>query len=199
MVNTAMKKESRRYWPDNTTYFLTGSTFLHFPYFNNTAKKQILLNQIIKVKERINISDLIFSIAINHYHLKFHLCHGLDLAGVKQLVHGGTSYEYKRGFGMKYKEMWQSSKVLQVQSEEMDWKITGYIIGNLLKHKEESTFQELKGNPFSSYMEIVSMFGERFARGLVYDVININESSQGVVDFQELSGLKSIIPSAKAG
>lgn len=199
MVNTTTKKESRRYWPDNTIYFLTGSTFLHFPYFSNTAKKRILLNQIIKVKERINVSDLVFSIAINHYHLKFHLHHGLDLAGVKQLVHGGASYEYKRRFGMKYKEMWQNSKVLQAQSEEMDWKVTGYIIGNLFKHKEVSAFGELKENSFSSYGEIVIKYGEGFARGLVCDVIDIDESAGGVVDIQQLKKLKFMQPSAKVG
>jgi len=33
----------------------------------------------------------------------------------------------------------------------MDWKVTGYIIGNLLKHKEVGTFNELKQNKFSSF------------------------------------------------
>jgi len=81
----------------------------------------------------------------------------------------------------------------------MDWKVIGYIIGNLLKHKEVSTFQELKENPFTSYHEIVKRYGEKFTKELIYNVIDVNENAQGVVNVQGLQRLKSIQPSAKAG
>jgi hypothetical protein len=56
---------------------------------------------------------------------------------------------------MKYKEMWQSSRAYIVKSEGADWKITGYIIGNLLKHKEVSKIDELLSNPFCSFNQFV--------------------------------------------
>lgn len=132
------------YWPNNTIYFLTGTTFLHYPYFKTLEQKEILLKQLEKVWVKLKISVPVFSIAINHYHIKFYLKDGLNLPKIKQTIHGGTSYEYQKRFKMKYKEMWQSSRVYQVVNEEADWKITGYIAGNLLKHKEVSTFEELK-------------------------------------------------------
>jgi len=192
---------TRPYWPDDTTYFLTGSTFLHYPYFREYEQKQILLNQIKKVKKKLGVDVSAYSIAINHYHLKFFLESGLLLSKIKQILHGGTASEYKKKCKMKYKEMWQSSKALRVTSEEMDWKVTGYIIGNLLKHKEVNTFQELKNDPFSSYSHTAEKHGEEFARELVYSVIDASEDGDGIVDMGELKGkrIRVVKPSAKAG
>jgi len=196
-----MPNRENPYWPNNTTYFLTGSTFLHYPYFREDEQKQILLDQIKKVEEKLGISTPIYSIAINHYHLKFYLKNGLDLSKIKQLIHGGTSYEYKKRYKMKHREMWQSSNVLQITSEEMDWKITGYIAGNLLKHKEVSTFEELKNNPFSCYQKLANQYGEKVINDLIYCVINVEENADAEVDIDAIKEAKASIPapSAKAG
>lgn len=178
-----MDKESRRYWPDHTTYFLTGVTTLHFPYFRNYSQKRVLLDQIIKAVKKYSLSDPIYSIAVNHYHLKCYINKGTDLAKLKQMINGGASYVCRKSFYMKYSEMWQCSRSLRVISDEMDWKVTGYIIGNLLKHKEVNTFQELRENPFSSYRQIEDGFGEEYARKLVYSVIDIGEDGEGWIDF----------------
>ena len=69
----------------------------------------------------------------------------------------------------------------------MFWKITGYICGNLLKHKEVSTFSELKESPFSSYRYTVEKFGEEFAQMLVRSVINIDESPEGEINLNDLT------------
>ncbi len=186
----------KTYWPDNTIYFLTGSTFLHFPYFKEDKQKQIILNQIKKIKDKVDINISAFSIAINHYRLLFFLKQGLDLIKVKQFMHGGTAFEYKKIFKMKYSEMWQSSKTLQVCSEDDYWKVMGYIIGNLLKHKEAGTFEELKVNPFSSFSFIFQKYGEEFARELVYNVIDIPEDAEGAIDFSEFKNIPKMRPSA---
>ncbi|MFH0951728.1 MAG: hypothetical protein V1838_00890 [Patescibacteria group bacterium] len=178
------------YWPDNTIYFLTTSTFLHFPYFREYGQKSIVLTQLIKAQKRFNLSSLVYSIAINHYHVKFHLRYGGELAKIKQLINGGISYEYRRRFNSRYSEMWQSSRTIRVISEAMDWKVTGYIIGNLLKHKEVSTFNELKEDPFSSFKEIAEQCGEERARQLVYSVIEANEDSRGSLSIHSLEKLK---------
>ncbi|MFH1367436.1 MAG: hypothetical protein ABIH38_05675 [Patescibacteria group bacterium] len=179
----------KRYWPNNSTYFLTGSTFIHFPYFKTFEQKMLVLNQIIKVKKVFGIPEIIFSIAINHYHLKFYLKNGLDLARIKQMMHGGISYEYHKIYKPKYKEMWQSFRALIVLSEEVDSKVMGYIIGNLLKHKEVTTFLELEKNPFSSYGKIAAKYGEQRARELVYGVIDTTEDAEGKVDIGDLKSL----------
>ena len=186
--------KTKSYWQDNSIYFLTGSTFLHYPYFKTSEQKQIVLEQIKKVKNKLKIPIIAFSIAINHYHLKFYLEKGLDLAKVKQLMHGGTTFEYKKEYKMKHEDMWQSKKTLLVTSDEMDWKTTGYIIGNLLKHKEASTFEELKNNLFSSYKFTVEKYGDECAQELVRKVINIDEDNKAGVNFEGLEKLNIIRP-----
>ena len=184
--------KSKSYWPNNSVYFLTGSTFLHYPYFKTSEQKQIVLEQIKKIKERFKISITAYSIAINHYHLKFYLEKGLDLAKIKQLMHGGITFKYKKEYKMKYDEIWQSSKTLLITSDNMDWKITGYVIGNLLKHKEVGTFDELKNNSFSSYKFVAEKYGDECAQELIRNVININENTEGEIDFKNLGKLNIV-------
>lgn len=179
-------KEKDAFWPDNSIYFLTDSTFLHFPYFRTDEQKQIVLNQIKKINIQLGIPVSDYSIAVNHYHIKFYLVNGLDLRKVKQLLRGGISYEYNKEFKKPYREMWQSRKVFWIKNEKMNWLVTGYIIGNLLKHKEVSTFNELKENKFSSFWYMVSKYGEEEARELVGRVIEVEEDAWGEVDMEKL-------------
>jgi hypothetical protein len=184
------KNMSELIWPDNTTYFLTGSTFLHYPYFNEPNKKVIVLRQINKVKKFFNLQRVIYSIAINHYHLKFYLEKGTNLKLIKKYIHGGTAFEYKKKCALKYTEMWQPPKTLRIISEEMDWKVTGYIIGNLLKHKEISKIEQLEGNIFCSYDDFIKQFDKETARDLIYSVINVSESPDNIANLSEMNNLK---------
>lgn len=175
-------------WQDDAIYFYTLFTFLHFPYFKDEEQKQIVLNQFKKIKEKYNIKINSYSIAINHFHLKFYLKNGSEMKNILQTLRGGTTFEYKKKFSriMKYKEMWQSRKIYIITSEEMDWKVTGYIIGNLLKHKEISTFEELKNNKFSSYWYYAKKYEDKIMQDLVSSVIDVKETSEGDIGLKEL-------------
>ena len=186
--------KTKSHWQDNSIYFLTGSTFLHYPHFKTSEQKEIVLEQIKKIKNKLKIPIIAFSIAINHYHLKFYLEKGLDLAKVKQLMHGGLTFAYRKKYKMKYEDMWQSKKALLITSDEMDWKTTGYIIGNLLKHKEVSTFEELKNNSFSSYRFTAKKYGDESTQELVREVIDVNEDAEGEINFKNLKKLNIIRP-----
>lgn len=177
-------------WPDNTYYFLTTSTFLHYPYFKTAEQKQIILNQIKQVKQSFHIPISAFSIAINHFHLKFYLEKGELMSKIKNMLHGGISREYQKAYDIQGRDLWQSTRTYYIKNEEISWKITGYIIGNLLKHHEVSTFDELKENPFSSYKYMAEKLGEETAQELIRSVININEDAEGVVDIEELNKIK---------
>jgi len=182
-------KTNNPVWPDNSVYFLTDSTFLHFPYFRTDAQKQIVLSQVKKISKKLGVPVSDYSIAINHYHLKFYLKLGSDLAHIKQLMRGGVSYEYRKIYQVPYKEMWQTRKVIRISSERMNWKVSGYIIGNLLKHKEVGTFKELKQDKFSSYWYMAEKYGDNAMRELVYSVIDVDEDVWGVVDKGQLGGI----------
>lgn len=122
--------------------------------------------------------------------MKFYLEKGLNIVKIKQLLRGGISFEYRKNFPTPYKDLWQTRKTLVVQSQEMDCKVTGYIIGNLLKHKEVGTFDELKENEFSSYRYTAKKYGDDYAREMVGSVIDIDEDVWGEVDLKKLSKLK---------
>lgn len=191
-------KQDEPFWPNKSVYFLTDSTFLHFPYFNSYEQKLIVLEQIKKINKKLSIPISAFSIAINHYHLKFFLEKGLDIVKVKQLLRGGISFEYRKNFSTPYKDLWQTRKTIIVLSQEMDYKVTGYIIGNLLKHKEVGTFDDLKENEFSSYCYTAEKYGDDYAREIVGSVIDIDEDTWGGVDLKNLSKLKFKKREAKA-
>lgn len=199
MVIYKMQVLNKNFWPNNSIYFLTGSTFLHFPYFKQDKQKQILLNQIKKIQQRFKIPISAYSILFNHYHIKLYINKGIDLAKVKQILHGGTSFEYRNKFIMKYNEMWQSSRAYVITSEDMNCKVTGYINGNLLKHKEVNTLEELKSNRFSSYGYYYNRYGKEYINSLIYQVINLDEKSNGIIDLKKLYNVKINKPSAKAG
>ena len=179
-------KENEPYWPDNSIYFLTDSTFLHFPYFNKYEQKMIALNQIKKINTQLGIPVSDYSIAKNHYHIKFYLENGLDLSKIKQLLRGGISYKYRKRYELLYKEMWQTRKTILITSEKINLRVSGYIIGNLLKHREISTFKELEQNEFSSYRYMADKYGGREMQELVRSVINVNEDAWGGVDMDGL-------------
>lgn len=118
------------------------------------------------------------------------------MAKVKQLMHGGTTFEYKKEYKMKYEDMWQSKKTFIITLDEMDWRITGYIAGNLLKHKEVSAFDELKNNSFSSYNFIAEKYGDECAQESVRKIINVREDIEGEVDMTELEKINIFRPKA---
>ena len=159
-------------------------------------KKQIVLNQIKKLNTELKIPISAYSIAKNHFHVKFYLENGLFLSKVKQLLRGGISYEYNKEYKKPYKEMWQTLKTVVINSESMNWKVSGYIIGNLLKHREVSTFNELKENKFSSFWYMAEKYGYEEMTDLVRRVIVVDENAEGGVDYKELSDL-SIKPSTE--
>lgn len=188
--------KQKQYWSNNSIYFLTTSTFLHTPYFSKPEQKQIIYEQFKKLKEKYNVKINAYSIAINHFHIKFYIKNGLLIPKIKQILHGGTSFLYKKKYShlIKNTQLWQSTKLLQVTSEIMDWRVTGYINGNLLKHKEVSTFEELKNNKFSSYWYYAQKYGDQDMQESVRSVINIAEDNKG---FMNINDFASAMPKLK--
>jgi len=194
-----MKKQSllpkqKLYWADSMEYFLTTSTFLHYPYFKEDIQKQIVLNKIKEIKQVLKVPILAYSIAINHLHLKFYLEFGGTMTKVKNILHSGISREYRKRYKVPYEKFWQSTRIFYVKDDEASWKISGYINGNLLKHREESTFEELENNQFTSFWNFRKVYGDEEARRAIYSVIDIPESAEGEID---MKGLNKLVISRK--
>ncbi|PIR03281.1 MAG: hypothetical protein COV60_01125 [Candidatus Magasanikbacteria bacterium CG11_big_fil_rev_8_21_14_0_20_43_7] len=175
-------------FPGNSVYFLTGSTFLHFPYFKTPEHKEIIFDQLTKLHREKGIQICAYSIQINHYHLMFYAKRDTDLATVKKYMHGGVSYEYRKKCGEKQKHFWGTSRVIRVYSHDVYWKVIGYICGNLLKHRELGTFEELYENRFSSYGYFVQKYGDHMMQEIVRSIIDVSESVDGDVDMGETKG-----------
>jgi hypothetical protein len=105
-------------WPDNAHYFLTTSTFLHYPYFRDVSQKQIVLNKIKQTKQALDISISAFSISINHFHIKFYLRMGKLMTQMKNIIHSGVSREHRKIYNVKYKEFWQSTRTFYIRDEK---------------------------------------------------------------------------------
>lgn len=177
-------------WPDNTFYFLTTSTFLHYPYFKEPEQKQIVYNKFKQIRKVLNIPFQSQSIAMNHFHIMFYLKSGKTMTQLKNMLHSGLSREYKKIYQVKYKNFWQTTKTFFIKDEKMYWKVIGYIIGNLLKHREISRFKDLKENPFSSYGYYAKKYSNETMQELVRNVIDVDEDSEGNIDFKQLKQVK---------
>lgn len=173
-------------WPNDTFYFLTNSTYLHYPYFREEKQKQIVLNFIKKLKLEYGIPIQAFSIAINHFHLMFYAKVGKEVGLVKNFLKGNTTREYRRQYNVPYKNIWGSTKVLWMKDEKMLYGVQGYVNGNLLKHREESNFQGLCENPFSSFKYYVNKYGFEYVKEMVLNSINVEESADGEVDVKKI-------------
>lgn len=176
-------------WPDNKYYFLTSSTYLHYPYFKQPDQKQIILNSIKKLQSEYSIPVQDFSIAINHHHLMFYADKGEKVTLVKRFLKNNVSREYRKIYKVPYSEMWHSTRVFWVKDNKMFWGVRGYLTGNLLKHKEVSGFQELYDNPFSSFKYTADKFGFDALKELVMSVIEVKEDSFGEVDVEGMGEL----------
>lgn len=178
-------------WPDNAFFFLTTSTCLHYPYFQEPEQKQIILDKLRYIKKVHKIPFQAYSIAINHFHIMFYLRSGKTMTQLKNTLHSKISREYKEIYQVKYKNFWQTTKTYFIKDEKMYWNVIGYIIGNLLKHQEVGTFQELKENPFSSYRYYTQKYGDETVQELVREIIDINETAENIVNFKQLKSIKT--------
>ena len=126
---------------------------------------------------------------MNHHHLIFHADRGGKVSLVKRFLKNNVSREYRKIYQVPYSEMWHSTRVFWIKDEKMFWGVRGYVAGNLLKHKEASSFQELYDNPFSSFKYTADKFGFDTLTELVKSVIEVKEDSYGEVDMKGIEDL----------
>jgi len=176
------------FWPANSIYFITAKISLNKKIFNSDGKKRIILNQIRKAVNVLNISIYAYSIAMNHYHVLLNIEDYNKHSKFKQVVNGGSAFIYNKLYGNENSigKMWLDSKSLIVYKQGSLDKVIGYIAGNLFKHNEVKDFIELKKTPFSSYRQLVEQYGDETAEDIVSRVINVEENDDGLIDLKEL-------------
>lgn len=185
----SLPQKQKIVWSDNTYYFLTNSTYLHYPYFKKSEQKQLVFDFIKTLQLKYSIPVQSFAILITHQHLMFYTKKGEQVTFVKRFLKNSISREYRKIYHVPYKEFWHSTRVYRIKDEKMYWGILGYICGNLLKHKEVSNFQELYNNPFSSFKYIADKYGFDAAKELVLKVIKLEESAYGEVETEKIKDI----------
>ena len=186
---TYIPKKPKIYWAGGEYYFMTNSTYLHRPYFREDEQKQLVLNFLKELQERWKISIQAYSIPMNHNHLMFYGKGENQVTFVKKFLKGNITREYRRAWGSPGQEIWQSTRVYWIKDDGSYWRVMGYIIGNLIKHREVSTFRELYEYPFSSFKYAVDKYGWDEAISMVKLVIDVPEDAYGTVDFKKLKSL----------
>ena len=187
MEKNELPHKNRITWPDNSVFFTTSSTFLHYPFFREFNQKMIVLDKIKQVGNIEGMEVIAYSIAMNHFHLLTHVRKGLAITKMKTLLHSGISREYRKAFNVPYPDFWQNSRTLWIKDEKAYWSVLGYTAGNLLKHKEVGSFKELLESPFSSFSILSQEHGLETSREIVTAVIAVEESAEGAIDIEEIS------------
>jgi len=177
-------------YQDNSYYFLTTSIREHKPVLDTVDKKQILLNKIIEVRTKFYVPLHSYSIADNHYHCLFYLEYGRKLFKIVQGINGGSSFRINKLDNIK-RSLWDNYWSVIIRSDDIFYKVLGYIIGNPLKHGVVKNFKELEKYPFCNYKQVKEKFGQDVAEELVNRVIDL-ELEDGN-DFQgNLENLKKL-------
>lgn len=187
---TYIPKKPKIVWPGGMYYFMTNAAFLHRPYFRQDEQKQLVKNFLKELQERWRVSIQAYAIPMNHNHLMFYAGEEGRVTFVKKFLKGNITREYRRMWGEPGQEIWQSTKVYWMRDDDSYWRVIGYIVGNLIKHKEVSTFRELYEYPYSSFKYVVDTYGWGEAIRMVKEVIDAPEDAYGVVDFKKLKSLR---------
>lgn len=166
---------------NNSYYFITNHTFLHKPYFNTDHKKDILLNQLIKIKKEFHIPFYTYSIVDNHYHALIYLKRWDQLEKIMQLIHGRSSYELNKQEKIE-RSIWGKywSKIIEDRKSFVN--ILGYIIGNPLKHNTVHNFNELEQYKYCSFQKTKKELGEDICKNMIYDIIEFD--FEDVINFK---------------
>ena len=158
---------------DDAFYFITCSTFTHIPYFNTNDKKDIIRRQICKIIKRLPVKLYAYSIASDHQHTLWFVRKSSDLPKIGQYLQGGSAFLLNKILGRQGR-VWGEYYEIAINRQRTLRRVYGYIIGNLLKHKEAHDFAQLEKSPFSSFAQTAQKIGRDEAIKLVTDVLYLS-------------------------
>lgn len=157
---------------DNAFYFITCSTFDNKPDLNTSTRKRIILLQIKKIVEKLEVKIYAFSILSDHIHTIWFIKNSLDLPILAQYLQGGSAYLLNK-ISEQQGRIWGEYFEKIITNKIAMQRIYGYVIGNPLKHHEVKNFKELARYPFSSFSQTVKKYGYQDLVKLVTDVIHL--------------------------
>jgi len=162
-----------RFFIDNSLYFITIPTYKHKPLFMG-ERKGYVLSRMNRACAKFDISNIDFSIMVDHYHVIANFKDASIIPKFLQYINGGSSYLLKCESDYNHK-VWGEYHVYIAFEKEVYERIRGYVIGNPLKHNEIVNMSELVKYPYSSFSRVVEVCGKDYAEEIVSSVIQLNE------------------------
>jgi REP element-mobilizing transposase RayT len=161
-----------RFFLDNVWYFITVPTHNHEPLFQDLTRRDILLGRLKDGFQRFHLPDHHYSVMSDHYHLLTSVTDGSVVPKFLRYVNGGTSFHLHLE---RTASVWGEYFVFVPTTDELLARVTGYVVGNPIKHGEVTSFQELVSWRFSSFAQLISEVGKEAAQEMVQSVIAVEE------------------------
>jgi hypothetical protein len=165
---------SREFY-NNVYYFITVPTAKHFPFFDTTEKKSLILTRLEKSKVLFQLDDFDYSILSQHYHLVSYFQNGKIIPKLLQIINGGSAYELNK-ITENRKPVWGEYHIYVIDNEMLLAKVRGYIVGNPLKHGEVKNLMELERYPFLSFKSLTKRFGKEQVLSWIQSVILLDDT-----------------------
>ncbi|MCR4314243.1 MAG: transposase [Candidatus Uhrbacteria bacterium] len=161
-----------RFFLDDVWYFITVPTTDHEPIFYDLQSRGVLLEQLIRGLDRFDLKKHHFSIMSDHYHLLIDVREGLVVPKLLNYVNGGASFQLRLN---RPATIWGKYHLYIPPTEEVLGRVTGYVVGNPMKHGDVGTFDELYSWPFSSFALLVGQVGGEQAEEMVSSTIPLED------------------------
>lgn len=162
-----------RLFLDDVWYFITVPTTEHEPIFHDLQSRGVLLEQLKRGLDRFDLEEHHFSIMADHYHLLVDVREGLVIPKLLNYVNGGTSFQLRLHRSVA---VWGGYHLYVPSTEEVLGRVTGYVVGNSMKHGDVRTFDELYNWPFSTFASLVDQIGRDQAEEMVCSTIPLEDA-----------------------
>jgi len=155
-------------------YFVTLKTTGGLLFFDTDVKKQLVKNRILEASKKQHIRIAAYAVLSNHYHL---LLRGESWDAVPkflQLVNGGSAYLLNKMEGLEGRGVWDKRFAKPINTEVGLYNVTGYILGNPLKHGMVKDLVGLYNYEFCNYSDVVKERGLEYVDNMIHQTIVMN-------------------------
>lgn len=158
---------------DNAYYFFTCATSQHKPFLENDLYKRIVFDKISEALKNLDLPNLAASVQNNHYHFLTKIDKKDKIGEMMNKINGGSSYQINKIENIN-RRFWGDYWMRVIDDELVLNKVTGYIVGNPLKHKIVKDFEELRSYPYCTFDKLIAFYDKQTAEEFVRSVIKLD-------------------------
>jgi putative transposase len=122
------------WYADDCCYWLTGTTLHHTPYFRSDARKERLVDEMLRAADAWAVELVAWTVLEHHYHLILRTNKGRSLPRFVGRLHGLTAIQTNREDGTPGRQVWRQYWDTLIRSEGDFWSRINYIWWNPVRH-----------------------------------------------------------------